>query len=216
MDKPRLLDLFCGAGGAAKGYHDAGFDVVGVDIKPQPHYPFEFYQGDALDWLVTLANVSGFDFDVVHASPPCQAYSTATRDHSKHPDLYAVTREHLIASEKPYVIENVIGAPYDSGVVLCGSMFGLPIQRHRNFETSFLIMQPQCRHDLWTHRPYTITGNGSKTAKEYKHSNHCAKHEAAGIMGMPWATWDEAKLAIPPAYTEYIGHQLIEYLEANS
>jgi DNA (cytosine-5)-methyltransferase 1 len=112
----------------------------------------------------------------------------------------------------PYVIENVIGAPYSHGIILCGSMFGMPIQRHRNFEGSMFMFQPQCAHDEWTHRPYTITGNGSKTAKEYKHSNHPAKADGPSIMGMPWATYDEAKLAIPPAYTEWIGAQLMAAL----
>ncbi len=208
----KLLDLFCCAGGAGMGYHRAGFEVVGVDVNPQPRYPFRFVQGDALEYL----RVHGHEFDAIHASPPCQAYSSATRDHSKHPDLYDTTRKTLIRSGKQYVIENVIGAPYSSGIVLCGSMFNMSIQRHRNFETSWLMFQPECRHEIWAHRPYTITGNGSKTAKEYKHSNHCAKSEAHLIMGMPWATWDEVKLAIPPAYTEYIGRELMKVLCRNS
>jgi DNA (cytosine-5)-methyltransferase 1 len=120
----------------------------------------------------------------------------------------------LAAQGAPYAVENVIGAPYGHGIILCGSMFDLPIQRHRNFETSMLLFQPPCQHERWTHRPYTITGNGSKTAKEYHHSNHIAKAEAAEMMGMPWATWDEVKLAIPPAYTEWIGRQLLASIEA--
>ena len=116
MSKPRLLDLFSGAGGAAMGYHRAGFEVVGVDIKPQPHYPFEFHQADALTFPLD-------GFDAIHASPPCQAYSTMTRKPSDHPDLYAPTRSRLVATGLPYVIENVIGAPYTHGFVLCGSMF---------------------------------------------------------------------------------------------
>lgn len=209
----RLLDLFCGAGGAAVGYHRAGFDVVGVDIKPQPHYPFEFHQADAIEYLSeTLAE----GFDAIHASPPCQAYSSATRDHSKHPDLYAPTRDALVATGLPYIIENVIGAPYSHGFILCGSMFEMPIQRHRNFETSWFVFQPPCEHHKWTHRPYTITGNGSVTAKEYKHSNHPAKADAATIMGMPWADYREAVPAIPPAYTEWIGEQLVRHIEVAS
>ena len=123
MSRPRLLDLFCGAGGAAMGYHRAGFDVVGVDIKPQPHYPFEFHKGNVFQLSRNYRFVEGFD--AIHASPPCQAYSSATREPAKHPDLYQCTRVLLQEAGLPYVIENVIGAPYGHGVVLCGSMFGL-------------------------------------------------------------------------------------------
>lgn len=181
MSKPRLLDLYCSAGGAGMGYHRAGFEVVGVDIVAQKNYPFEFHQADALTYPLE-------GFDAIHASPPCQAYSTATLDQSRHPDLYAPTRDILVASGLPYVIENVMGAPYDHGFILCGSMFDMPIQRHRNFETSWMVFQPPCRHDRWTHRPFTITGNGSAVAKEYKHSNHSSKYDWPEIMGMPWAT----------------------------
>lgn len=202
--KPRILDLFCGAGGAAMGLHRAGFEVVGVDIKPQPHYPFEFHQGDALTYPLE-------GFDAYWASPPCQRYSSATPNSSRenHPDLYVATREMLQATGKPWILENVIGAPYGYGIILCGSMFEMEIQRHRNFETSWLMFQPECKHDSWKHRPYTITGRGSKEATEYKHSNHCANRDAGKIMGMEWATWDEIKLAIPPAYSEYLGKYLL-------
>ena len=106
--KPRLLDLFCGAGGAAMGYYRAGFDVVGVDIKPQPRYQFEFHQGDALEYCAA----HGYEFDVIHASPPCQAYSVTRSIHgNEYPDLVAVTRAALQATGKPWVIENVVGAP---------------------------------------------------------------------------------------------------------
>ena len=201
--KPRLLDLFCGAGGAAMGYHRAGFEVVGVDIKPQPHYPFEFHQADALTFPLV-------GFDAIHASPPCQAYSSM-RWRDDHPDYYAATRDRLLGARVPFVIENVIGAPYDHGVMLCGSMFDLRVQRHRNFETSWLILWPNCLHEA-RERPYTITGKGNKTAGDYKHSRHAAVADWPEIMGMPWAKGEEISLAIPPAYTEWIGHRLLEVL----
>lgn len=190
---PRLLDLFCGAGGCSVGYHRAGFDVIGVDMNPQPNYPFEFVQGDALAYL----EAHGGDFDAVHASPPCQAYSVATvarGDQSSHPDLVGVTRDTLIATGKPYVIENVVGAPI-WGVMLCGTMFGLPVRRHRVFETSFPMMAPggSCRH--------------RKTDMPFMHKRERAYADA---MGCQWMTKMEGRQAIPPAYTEYIGRRMME------
>src|SRR5665213_3193952 len=134
MSRPRLLDLFSGAGGAAVGYHRAGFEVVGVDIKPQPHYPFEFRQKDAL-WVLEGETMEGFD--AIHASPPCQAYSKARKLQGlRHPDLIASVRELLLAISLPYVIENVPGAPLRNPVLLCGEMFGLGVRRERLFETN--------------------------------------------------------------------------------
>ena len=219
--RPRLLDLFCGAGGAAMGYSRAGFEVVGVDIKPQPHYPFEFHQADAMTYPLD-------GFDAIHASPPCQAYSVATRDPSKHPDLYAPTRARLLAAGVPFVIENVIGAPYSHGFVLCGSMFPLTdvrdpdgrpawVQRHRNFETSWFLFPPTCDHATMravAGRPVTVTGNGGDGWQEYEHSRKAPKRDWPALMAMPWATPDEVKLAIPPAYTTWIGTQLLRAIEA--
>ena len=205
--KPRLLDLFCGAGGAAMGYHRAGFEVVGVDIKPQPHYPFEFHQADAMTYPLD-------GFDAIHASPPCQHYSNgakANRSVDRHPDLYAPTRDRLAAASVPYVIENIIGAPYSHGFVLCGSMFGMRVQRHRNFETSWMILMPfRCDHS--GERPITIVGSGSRVKggiKDYEHSRHADVSMWPELMDMPWAAGTEISLAIPPAYTEWIGRQLI-------
>lgn len=171
--KPRLLDLFCGAGGAAMGYHRAGFEVVGVDIRPQPNYPFRFLQADALDFLhdVLLCQRTGlkdeqgfpFEFVAIHASPPCQAYSVLRRANpdAEYPDLIHPTRALLQATGLPWVIENVPGAPLDYSIQLCGSMFGLgaesgngetalweyrQLRQHRLFETSFPILQPECAH----------------------------------------------------------------------
>ena len=207
---PRLLDLFCGAGGAAMGYHRAGFEIVGVDNKPQPNYPFTFIQADAL----VYARGHGHQFDTIHASPPCQRYSKLTRNRSYHPDLYAPTRELLLSSGIPWIIENVIGAPYDYGFVLCGSMFDLVVRRHRNFETSWLhLMGLRCNH-IAQGRPITIIGHGG--GKESPHSKKGIRAEWPDYMGMAWATPKECTQAIPPAYTEYIGHELIKALFLSS
>ncbi len=205
--RPRLLDLFCGAGGAAMGYHRAGFEVVGVDIHHQPNYPFEFIQSDALE----LAFHPG-DFDAIHASPPCQAYSTATVYRDRHADLYATTRTLLQATGLPYVIENVIGAPYRSGFILCGSMFGMRVRRHRNFESSELMLRPECRHEEQG-RPITVTGEGG--AFSGRHSLRVSKFQWGDLMGMPWATPAEIAQAIPPAYTEWIGSRLLEVISSD-
>jgi DNA (cytosine-5)-methyltransferase 1 len=190
------------------GYSRAGFDVVGVDINPQPHYPFEFHQADALTFPLD-------GFDAIHASPPCQAYSSATPRIHDHPDLYAPTRDRLVTSGLPYAIENVIGAPYSHGVVLCGSMFGLTvdgewIQRHRNFESSEFMFQPTCAHPK-DRRPINVTGNSfTAVVREYEHSRQGPFELAQRLMGIDWTTRDELGQAIPPAYTEWIGLRLAE------
>ncbi|MCE5324915.1 MAG: DNA cytosine methyltransferase [Planctomycetaceae bacterium] len=151
MAKLRLLDLFCKAGGAAMGYHRAGFEVVGVDIEKQPRYPFEFHQGDALEYLAAR----GHEFDAIHASPPCQRHSNLTRRwgrNSSHPDRIADVRKGLMRTGKPYVIENVVGAPLCNAIMLCGSMFGLGaagfyLERHRLFESNVMLWtRGECRH----------------------------------------------------------------------
>lgn len=190
------------------GYHRAGFDeIVGVDIKPQPRYPFEFVLGDALEYVAA----HGQEFDAIHASPPCQHYSSATRDKSKHPDLYKPTRNELIETRKPYIIENVVSAPYDHGIVLCGSMFDMRIRRHRNFETSWFVFQPPCQHE-GRERPITITGRGGAKWQDYKHSRKAPVNMWPELMGAPWMDWKEAREAIPPAYTKFIGEHLISFL----
>ncbi len=206
--KPRLLDLFCGAGGCTKGYQRAGFEVWGVDNRPQPNYCGDhFMQADALEtplWFIC-------GFDAVHASPPCQEYSSAGKANkvtlgTRYVDLYEPTRELLERAGVPWVIENVTAAPSRSGMMLCGSMFGLPIQRHRTFESSHLMLCPShCDHapdaiTITGHSPQRWLGGARKTVPR-------AEYEAA--MGIDWMTTAELVQAIPPAYTELIGGELL-------
>ena len=215
--RPRLLDLFCGAGGAAMGYHRAGFDVVGVDINPQPNYPFEFIQGDAMQLLRNYRALGFCPFDVIHASPPCPRYSTITpaATRGSHPDLVEPVREALADIGLPYIIENVVGAPMLTGFILCGSMFGLKVRRHRLFESNMLIMPPVCDHASQGQTWGVYGHGGGTTCRRPDGTNRGWKakpSEFAGLMEMPWALPQEIKLAIPPAYTEFIGTQLLAYL----
>lgn len=201
----RLLDLFCGAGGAAIGYHQAGFDeIVGIDIVPQPNYPFDFIQGDALQPPVDLT-----EFGLIHASPPCQAYSVMTRNALNHPDYIDQIRIMLEMTDRPYVIENVVNAPLLSGTRLCGSMFGLQIQRHRYFESSWLVLSPPCNHQWAEGRPWTVTGDGG--GGKYQHSwKHRNTDHAASLLEMPRGGTNRGYTeAIPPAYTKFIGEQFL-------
>jgi DNA (cytosine-5)-methyltransferase 1 len=210
--RPKLLDLFCGAGGAAMGYHTAGFDVVGVDLVPQPRYPFEFHRGDAPEFLAA----HGREFDAIHASPPCQAYSKlrSLNLDVKYPDLVAPVRALLEESGRPWVIENVPGAPLGFSVMLCGAMFGLRVYRHRYFETSFWIWHPpHPKHVIRAGSPGTKGGRGQR-----------AHYEAGGFvtvvgnvgsycgpaMGIDWMSGKELSQAIPPAYTNLIGESLLK------
>lgn len=215
--RPRLLDLFCCEGGAAAGYHAAGFDVIGVDIEARPNYPYPFIQGDAL-----APPVRWSDFAAVHASPPCQHYSAATKatgNPDDHPDLVAPTRAMLEETGLPYVIENVVGAPVRRDLMLCGSMFGLDVQRHRLFELGGWLLwggAPPCRH--YEHDTiYDVTGGAGGPNQTRRHWNgrtvkyHNADH-ARELMSMPWATRYGCTQAIPPAYTEFIGRELLAAL----
>jgi hypothetical protein len=202
--RPRLLDLFCGAGGCSVGYHRAGFDVVGVDLHPQPNYPFRFLQMDALEYLENVEVSSGFD--AIHASPPCQHYagSTAWRgDRSKHPDLIGPTRELLEATGLPYVIENVPDARRHlrNPLMLCGSAFGLRVRRHRYFETN------------WPLGVLTLGCHHRRADLAFEHKGERAYADA---MGCEWMTAREAREAVPPAYTELIGCQLRQYLSTEA
>jgi DNA (cytosine-5)-methyltransferase 1 len=240
VNRPVLLDLFCGAGGAAVGYHRAGFDVIGVDIKPMPRYPFEFIQASATNMLDTLllggtTNDARTDckigwgyrlgsFAAVHASPPCQAYSTGTNTARKngkvYPKLIEPTRERLIKIGLPYVIENVPGAPLTDPVTLCGSQFGLQaelpgygpvgLRRHRLFETSwpFAGIGPH-NHSL---RSVSVTGHGATTGNRKILGRAVPLKIMRELMGIDWMPLSTLAQSIPPVYTEYVGKQLLRYL----
>lgn len=210
---PRLLDLYCGAGGAGMGYHRAGFEVVGVDINPQPHYPFEFHRADALEYIVS----NGREFDAIHASPPCHDHSSISRSKDGTGDLLPITIEALMRFNVPWVCENVVGPDVKMAgywFVLCGSSFGMKVRRHRRFGSSEFMMPPQCCH-ADQGRPYTITGHGGGC--ESKHSLKPNAREFWKYLDMPWMEGKPpygVAQAIPPAYTEWIGKQLLEVLNA--
>ena len=219
---PKLLDLFCGAGGAAMGYHRAGFDeIVGVDLNPQPRYPFEFVQGDALEYL----SEHGSEFDAVHASPPCQDYSRAVRHLSSpgYPRLLEPTQDILETLDCPYVIENVVGSPIpmqstlfgQHGVYLCGTMFGLRIWRHRLFATNFEVALPSpCVHSEPAMNPFNSAGSARLNEECLAVLGHKDVGEAywREHWGVGWMKREEGREAIPPAYTEYIGRTLIKII----
>jgi DNA (cytosine-5)-methyltransferase 1 len=205
MNKPRLLDLFCGAGGCSVGYARAGFEVVGVDINPQPHYPFEFHQADALTYPLE-------GFDCYHASPPCQHYSLAcVAAHTTHkfPDLLPATRERLKTTNKPWAIENVPNAPMRADFILCGSQFGLPIVRHRLFELypMILALVASCNH---VDEPIGVYGHGTNSWYRRKTGHNASTQDWRDAMGIQWMTKSELSEAIPPAYTEFIGKYLMQ------
>jgi DNA (cytosine-5)-methyltransferase 1 len=210
----KLLDLFCGAGGAASGYHRAGFEVTGVDLYPQPRFPFKnFYRADAMEFPLD-------GFDAIHASPPCQAYSRAMKHlTSGYPMLIDAMLERLEHCKVPWVVENVPGSPLpegptlfgDEGLVLCGSMFGLRIQRHRLFQTSFPLAPPAlCDHSQECMNPHnsgarrkwrSILGDGVPIERTWRDE-----------MGVGWMDSHEGRESIPPVYTEYIGRHIMEIL----
>lgn len=224
--KPRLLDLFCGAGGCTKGYQGAGFYVVGVDIKPQPNYcGDDFICGDALSLLrLLLRDESNFigwshgyleDFDAIHASPPCQAYAEVAQDRKgNHPELLEPVRELLKQIGLPWVIENVTNAPMPESFVLCGSTFGLPVIRHRRFEVDPPIgLVPsackQRKHGRGVDHGPGFYPYGRKTWGP-------AWREHVLPVVWPWMTLAEAGQAIPPAYTRFIGEHLLAHIEAKT
>jgi len=228
----RLLDLFCGAGGAAMGYSRVGFDeIVGVDNRPQRNYPFTFVLGDALEYLRKY----GGEFDFIHASPPCQAFSALKTmpNAREHPNLVEPTRELLIEIGKPWVIENVPGAPLRNPITLCGSSFRLgldnaraELRRHRLFETSFdILLVPPCQHG-WSADSKVVGvcgGHGRdrrrvRSVNVYGHAGgksnrdgtqQFSTDERKQAMGIDWMTGNELSQAIPPAYTEWIGRQFL-------
>jgi DNA (cytosine-5)-methyltransferase 1 len=217
--RPRLLDLFCCAGGAGVGYQRAGFEVVGVDIKFQPNYPFAFIQGDAL----TLSAEFLAQFDAIHASPPCQSYSDLAKRNGNAdswPRLIEPIRDMLVKTGLPYIIENVEGAPLIKPVVLCGTMFkGLRVLRHRLFETNFPLTAPP-------HGPHPKVHTFDKRKSHYGKTNdmidfvqvtgggNSSVAAARDAMGIEWMTKGELNEAIPPAYTQYIGEHLMKHIDA--
>ncbi|MFI6489869.1 DNA methylase [Streptomyces sp. NPDC050564] len=213
----RVLDLCCGAGGASMGYHLAGFDVVGVDLHPQPHYPFTFHQADAIAFVTE----HGADFDLIHASWPCQHHTALTKGTNQgrtYPDLIPAGRAAMLATGRPYVIENVQGAPIRRDLTLCGEMFGLAVIRHRNFEIhGFPTLQMPhlrhrgrvagMRHGTWYQGPYYAVygeGGGKGTVRQWQ-----------AAMGIDWTdVRREIAEAIPPAYTQHLGEQFLDHHRA--
>ncbi len=205
--KPRLLDLFCGAGGCSVGYARAGFEVEGVDIVPQKHYPFKFQLADALTFPLD-------GYDAYHVSPPCQFASMATQQWRKagriYENLIPTTRERLMATGRPYVIENVVGAPYlVNALKLNGAFFGLPLRRTRYFETSFDIPMPLLPTEPASH---FRMGRPHPDGVVVPVGHFSGVQRARDIMGIDWMTQAELAQAIPPAYTFYIGTQLLRQI----
>jgi len=210
----KLLDLYCGVGGASAGYAAAGFEVHGVDLKHGKRYPYTYLRADVLDVLRDDNFIQ--QFDVIHASPPCQTHSitqhlrNAQGKTTSKVDLIPQTRAALIASGKPYIIENVPGSPLINPVQLCGSSFNLKVRRHRLFESNMPIKGTGCNHKAQG-RPIGVYGslndqipNGGRTAVNIT--------EARQAMGIDWAIWTELVEAIPPAYTDYLGAQVVSWL----
>lgn len=214
----RLLDLFCGAGMASDGYHAAGFtEIVGWDINPQPHYPYEFQQGDAMILLRLEEYLSGFD--LIHASPPCQAHTRAKHlraaqgGKSKYEDLLTPTLALLRAQHTPWIVENVPGAPgMEGAAVECGSAYGLGVRRHRLFASDAIpLISSGCKHKEqgrpWGvyHVPSDDIPQGGRTARNVEHGRQ--------VMGVTRdLTWNELKEGFPPAYTQHVGEQAHRYL----
>lgn len=215
------------------GYYQAGFDVVGVDVKPQPRYPFEFIQADCL----SLDPAFVASFDAIHASPPCQAHTAMKTMHNAkdHPDLVEPTRAMLIASRRPWAMENVVGAPLDGPIMLCGTMFGLGVedadlQRHRLFEMSEPpLFVPQCQHgrrdtlgvygghvrNRRRARTIGVYGEGARDSRRKfdKGVPDFTVEQAREAMGIDWMTLAELCQSIPPAYTKWIGEHLMEQVK---
>ena len=209
----RLLDLFCGAGGAAVGYSRAGFtEIVGVGNRTQKHYPFTFVLADALEYVAE----HGHEFDAIHASPPCQDWSVLRRNYGAPAhgtaNLLSVTLEVLPPCDRPWIVENVVGAPLPSAVELCGASFGLgasglDLNRHRRFQASFGLLAPPCQHRRG--RTIGVYGNGTNRWHREKLGRCLRIAEMRAAMGIDWMTRSELSQAIPPAYTEFIGRQLL-------
>ena len=210
MEKLKLLDLCCGGGGAGYGYEQAGFDVTGVDLYPQPKHRGKFIQADAIEYLTAHYQ----QYDVIHASPPCQAYSMASMQFRKqgkqYVDLISDTRTALIATGKPYVIENVPGSPLLNPIELCGAMFDMHTYRHRLFESNVILKAPEHPKHI---APNAKMGRKPKAGEFIQYVGHFSGVGLVQEMtGLHWLGQSELAQSIPPQYTKYIGHQLIEHL----
>lgn len=220
--RPRLLDLFCCAGGAGMGYHRAGWEVTSVDITPQPNNPFRFHQADALEFVDQF----GYLFDAIHASPPCQRYLNLGKVNKSmgraydYPDLISATREALTRTGLPYVIENVQDARAEliDPVRVCGTGLGLPLRRHRMFESNILLEGVACAHYRYTVPRYWTgwrpNGETRLSTVVQVYGNAGGREEWPDAMGIDWMTAKEMTEAIPPAYTEHIGRQILAHMEA--
>ncbi len=211
--RPVMIDACCGAGGASMGYHRLGFRVIGIDINPQPHYPFEFIQADIRDF--TAADLLGLGAVAAHGSPPCQLYTNCYKImKGEHPDLVAFVRELFTATGLPWIIENVVGAPLIDPITLCGAMFpGLMTYRHRLFETSFPVEQPpEPEHRF----PNTKMGRTPRPG-EFMHvvGHFSGVPQARLAMGIDWMTRDELAESIPPAYSEFMGAALLNSIRTS-
>lgn len=213
MKKYKLLDLYCCAGGAGMGYNMAGFEVTGVDIKKQPRYPFEFIQGDAINYLLNNYH----KYDAVHASPPCQRYSNGAKQMGttlNFPDLIKPTRDAILTTKMPYIIENIVPAKKEliKPFMLCGTYFNLGVFRHRLFETNFYVLEPKhSKHlgKIGDGKYSTVTGHAGGSSKRDGFKNGSTEDWKIA-MGINWATGDELRESIPPAYTKYIGEYLLK------
>lgn len=224
MSSFKLLDLFSGAGGSAKGYQRAGFYVMGIDNRPQPHYcGDEFHQADAFEYCRKY----GREFDAIHASPPCQAYTgvqalgkARNGGYREHPDLIDPVRRMLIETGKPFIIENVPQSPINAVLIMCGTMFDLKVYRHRYFETNVMMFQPQ----HFPHHDQTPTPGLGLSPKGF--ISVCGSGGVKGMnakqivetwsssMGIDWMDRRELAQAIPPAFTEFIGKQMMQYIRS--
>lgn len=223
--RPVLLDLFCGAGGAAEGYYRAGFDIVGVDINPQPHYPFDFEQGDALEILQRgWDTVYGGKWDAIHASPPCQwqtAYARRPGHVADSPNLISQVRTELRRRCVPYGVPYVIESPESKAargvmiapVRLCGSAFNLDVQRHRLFESNIALRSLPCCHNIWWPRFKPATNRTNLRSTVEVGVWRIPLEDQQHAMGIDWMTRAELSQAIPPDYTEFIGRQLMAHVK---
>ncbi len=216
-----ILDLFCGAGSAAKGYADAGFNIIGVDKEPQKRYPFKFIKEEVFFFMQNC--FLSHEFDAIHASPPCQKYSKATKEKYKnnHPDYIPELRKILNNTGLSYMIENVPQAPLipEKTIVLCGTMFDLGVFRHRKFETNFNLMAPSHKkHNgkIGDGKYFSVAGGAGRWkswGKVHRKISKGTADEWRQAMGIDWMTRKELTQAIPLAYTEFIGKQLKEVLD---